>query len=486
MIRTLRLLLCGLVFCIAFTGCSKEYSEENGGTPGSGTPDGSSSGTAVFTLGGAPNACTTPLVSGIYKQGVAMDATNTVVVTVDVTTIGTYVIATASINGVTFSGSGTFVVTGSQAVVLTGNGTPTQAGSFTYKPGSNGCTFPLVVTSGSTVTDAVGTLDCAAATLAGTYTQGILLTASNTVTIPVNVTTAGTYSINSSVVNGVTFSGSGNLALGNQTIVLTGNGLPTNSGAVSFSITLGTSNCSFPITFIAGTPPAEGTLDCASATVDGTYTQGVALDASNTITIDVNVTLAGPYAITTTQINGVSFSGSGTLALGNQTIVLTGSGTPNSSGTFAMPVGLGTSSCSVDIDFIAGSTDFLKCSINGGPIINFSSLSGSLVPGNFGVSGATATEDLQITVTDVGGGNIGVNTYHNLSATNTSIFCSTTLTIGSTSYFDIDAMASSNIFTVNITSITPTTVNGTFNGKLTDLIGGGTRNITNGSFSITY
>ena len=485
MIRTIRLFLTGFILCMVFSTCEKEYSVENGGAPGTG--GGSTTGTAVYTLTGAPGACSTPIINGIYTAGTALNASNTVILVVDVTTIGTYAVSSSTANGVTFSGAGSFTITGSQIITLTGSGIPAAAGTFSYSHGANGCSFPITFAGVVTNPVAVGTLDCATATTAGTYTQGIFLSSANSVSIPVNVTIAGTYSITSTAANGCTFSGSGTLALGAQTVVLTGSGLPVNSGAISFPVSLGTSSCSFSITFLAGTPPAVGTLDCATATLAGVYTQGVALTAANTISIPVNVTTAGPYLITTTATNGVVFSGSGTLVTGPQTVVLTGSGTATNSGTVSIPVTWGTSSCNVDINFIAGSTDFLKCSIDGGPIVNFSGLSASLVPGDFTASGSSGGQDLQIGVTDVGGGTIGTGVYRNFSLTNTSIFCANQLSIGTTTWFDIDATASSNIFTLTISTITATTITGTFSGKLTDIAGGGsTKMITNGSFSMTY
>lgn len=485
MIRTFKLMLTGLILAFSFTSCDKEYSLEGDDLPGGGGSGGTSSGTAVYTWLGAPGSCATPIVNGIYTAGTPMNSGNTIILAVDVTTVGTYNVTSGTNNGISFAASGTFTITGPQIITMTATGTPTAAGTFNYIPGTTGCSFPITFTGGSG-SSAAGTLNCATATLGGTYTQGIALTASNTISIPVNVTTAGTFSITTTATNGVSFSGSGSLALGAQTIVLTGSGLPVNSGSVSIPVTLGTSSCSVSISFLPGTPPAVGTMDCATAVVAGTYTQGVALDASNTITIPVNVTTAGPYAITTATSNGVSFSGSGTLALGNQSIVLTGSGTPVNSGTASIPVNWGTGTCNIDINFAAGSTDFLKCSIDGGPITSFSGLSASVIPGSFTGSGSTGTQSLQIGVTDAGGGTIVVGTYHNLSITNTSIFCANQLMIGAQLWVDIDATGSSNIFTLAITSLTPTTIAGTFSGKLTDLAGGGTKIITNGSFSLTY
>src|SRR5690606_6276813 len=151
----------------------------------------------------------------------------------------------------------------------------------------------------------------------------------------------------------------------------------------SFPVSLGTSNCSFSITFLPGVPPAEGTLDCASATSGGVYTQGEILTGSNTVTIPVNVTTAGPYSITTTATNGVTFSGSGTLATGAQTIVLTGTGTPINAGAISFPVSLGTSNCDFSITFLPGApplTDYFRVKIDGVLTTFHVNLEGDITP----------------------------------------------------------------------------------------------------------
>ena len=45
--------------------------------------------------------------------------------------------------------------------------------------------------------------------------------------------------------------------MGAQVIVLTGSGIPTNAGAFSFPVNLGTSSCNFSITFLPGLPPTD-------------------------------------------------------------------------------------------------------------------------------------------------------------------------------------------------------------------------------------
>jgi hypothetical protein len=95
---------------------------------------------------------------------------------------------------------------------------------------------------------------CTPITPAGTYTQGIALTSTNTLTVQVNVSTVGAYTITTNTVNGVSFSKSGTFsATGIQTVMLTGTGTPTSSGSQSFAVTFGTSTCNFSITFGAGT-----------------------------------------------------------------------------------------------------------------------------------------------------------------------------------------------------------------------------------------
>jgi hypothetical protein len=67
-----------------------------------------------------------------------------------VATTGTYNITTNTVNGVSFSNSGTFSVTGVQTVLLTGTGTPLNSGSqtFTVTFGSSTCTFSITFGAG--------------------------------------------------------------------------------------------------------------------------------------------------------------------------------------------------------------------------------------------------------------------------------------------------------------------------------------------------
>ena len=102
---------------------------------------------AVFTLSGAPGTCTPVTVNGFYILGKPLDAANTVVIQVDVSTPGSYTVSTNTVNGMTFSASGVFTAAGLQNVVLRGNGTPQSTGLTSVAPrfGTSACNFSVTV-----------------------------------------------------------------------------------------------------------------------------------------------------------------------------------------------------------------------------------------------------------------------------------------------------------------------------------------------------
>ncbi len=115
---------------------------------------------ADYTIGSG-GSCANTTVNGTYPEGVALDASNTVTLDATVNTTGTWSIATNTVNGYSFSGSGTFTTTGTVQVTLDGTGTPVtaQTDNFTTTPNGNGgtCTFNVIVTAtptcGSSFTD---------------------------------------------------------------------------------------------------------------------------------------------------------------------------------------------------------------------------------------------------------------------------------------------------------------------------------------------
>lgn len=96
-------------------------------------------------LGDSSGNCKPVVLSGIYTQGISMTAANTARVQVVVAAAGTYTISTNTVNGVTFSNSGTFTNTGTQDVVLTASGNSSLSGNqvFTLHYGNSQCAFTV-------------------------------------------------------------------------------------------------------------------------------------------------------------------------------------------------------------------------------------------------------------------------------------------------------------------------------------------------------
>lgn len=145
-----------LLLTAVLVSCERELSFENGGVP---PPTGSTGGTSEFSFAGASGPCSGAIVSGLYTAGTAVGTANTVTLTVTVDSVGTWSVGTATVNGISFSGSGTFSTTGSQTITLRASGNPTAAGTFNYTAGSDGCTFSVDVTGGVVVPPA-GCKDC--------------------------------------------------------------------------------------------------------------------------------------------------------------------------------------------------------------------------------------------------------------------------------------------------------------------------------------
>ena len=292
---------------------------------------------AVYTLGGAPGNCTGIVLSGTFTAGVAMAATNTATVDVNVTTAGTYTVTTTAVNGVTFAKSGTFATTGTQTIVLTATGTPTASGPFNYPitGASTSCTFPVTYGTGAppavyTMAGAPGA--CTPATVGGTYTTGTALSASNTVIVQVNVTTIGAYNLTTNSVNGMTFSKSGTFSTtGLQSVTLTGSGTPVTAGINTLTPTIGTSSCTFNVTVVTGgggtdifTAKVNGVLVNFGEFAEGFYfnpnnlliTGSVAGASTEEMILDIDKTATVGTITTGTYVNTLAGSTTGGYILG--------------------------------------------------------------------------------------------------------------------------------------------------------------------------
>lgn len=214
---------------------------------------------------------------------------------------------------------------------------------------------------GSLQSDVSG--DCLPKNVVGTYTEGVVLVgANNYIEVTVNVTTPGSYRIVTDTVNGISFKANGTFtATGLVTIKLTGAGTPQAAGTDNFIVSYGLSECIIQVTTLpsGASGPAVFTLNgapnaCINYQINGSYVVNTPLGASNTVVINVTVTTAGTYDITTVASNGMTFKGQGTLPLGNQTITLTGSGTPLAAGNTNIPVTTtGGSTCSFTCTVVA-------------------------------------------------------------------------------------------------------------------------------------
>ncbi len=258
-------------------------------------------GPATFTIqsSGTPASCSGAVAGGNYIIGTALNNSNTVSLSVDVTAIGTYNISTTATNGMTFTAAGAFISTGVQTLVLNGSGTPSGTpGTITIPvtAGSSTCNFQVI-----TVAGAAFSFDCTSAVVNGTYQAGTALGAGNTVDITVNVTTAGPYNISTTATNGMIFSASGTFSgTGPTNIQLTGSGTPTNSG--SFNIPMsGTTPCSFSITCTAAPT-------IAWKFTEGTTTYQGVFDDGNLQTVSVPPVTLTTYAFSGSNVSGLDFT----------------------------------------------------------------------------------------------------------------------------------------------------------------------------------
>src|SRR5438876_5631644 len=106
-----------------------------------------------------------------------------------------------------------------------------------------------------------GTGDCLPKTVNGAYVANtILIPATNTITVQVDVAKTGSYVVASDTVNGYYFRAAGTFpATGINTVTLKGNGTPLSAGTNNFVISYDSSICDIAVTVLpagAGGPAA--------------------------------------------------------------------------------------------------------------------------------------------------------------------------------------------------------------------------------------
>lgn len=187
------------------------------------------------------------------------------------------------------------------------------------------------------------TMDCQSIQVHGQYLSNESLDASHYIRIRVEVTKPGAYTVTAVTEpdNGYYFSTSGEfLTTGFFNLILQGAGTPQNhtiaggeGDLVKFYLDGIDSECSVRIKIEDSSVKPNYIMNCDDVVVNGVYVVNKLLDNTNTITLTLTVDASAngaTYIISTNEVDGISFYGTGTLAGGTQTVVLKGSGDPTS------------------------------------------------------------------------------------------------------------------------------------------------------------
>lgn len=454
--------------------------------------------------------CLPSTVYGTYQQDSLLGIGNYIEVSAEVSSAGMYEIASDTVNGFSFHGTGTFPANGLNTARLYGSGTPLLPGIYTFiiSYSNTQCTVDVEVLADNSIREAVFSLGGAGATctgvaLTGTFMESLSMTAINTASVNINVTSPGTFTASTPTINGVSFSASGLLSIGTTGITLTASGTPAASGSFTYPITAGGTTCNFTVNFDALAAPAVFTLggapgNCTGALVNGSYAAGIAANSSNTITINVSVTSAGSYAISSPVINGMSFSGTGLFSTtGAQQVTLYANGTPVSSGSYNYDISAGSNTCTVSIPVTGAPTDYITCKIDGvftefnvNATAGLSNASGPSILSIDGSASATSTDpSISLQIVKSMGGSVTPATYNvNQLSTGIALTCDY-FDAASTNYFagsDANNQNQNPAFTITVTSLSATRCVGTFSGPVRENNGAGPgqKNITEGIFNV--
>ena len=134
-----------LIVILSFRGCQKDTDKVQ---PVS--DNGNNIGLKAAATGSIVTAGT--IVNGTFQGGVVLNSTNSITLKVTVTAIGTYNLYSNTVNGYSFSKSGSFTATGTQLVTLPGTGTPVATGTNTFiVTFGTACSIPVVVVSSAAI-----------------------------------------------------------------------------------------------------------------------------------------------------------------------------------------------------------------------------------------------------------------------------------------------------------------------------------------------
>ena len=346
---------------------------------------------------GAGVNCTSSALNGIYNQGAALTASNTVTIVVINNTAAALTV-TPSITDIALSDVGAAGMSvasvsptsvspavggGTSTITYTLTGTPTVAGSFT----ATWTKLGLTCAKTGTVCLAIAPI-----TVTNTTTPTILpipTIAGNAINF---VATGGTPN------TGLTWTMTSNPATGVFSSPVSGTGATAQailvanaSGLVTVTFTA-VNACGFSISGTQGVAVSDLSVNSAASAINGYYSQGNALTAANTVTVVLvnNSTVAKTITPLTTDI---VLSGAGAAGItvasfspasvpvaangGTNTITYTLSGTPTTLGSFTATWN------KVGLNLVKTSTTCLAIApITVSNVTNPTTLSGTIVAGN--------------------------------------------------------------------------------------------------------
>ena len=224
---------------------------------------------------------------------------------------------------------------------------------------SYGASVRCIKDASSTSNVSITSLDCQGATHNGTLISGVNSSTAVTTIINYDGGNGSNYLgfvTTSNGVSGLTATlATGNFANGSGSLTFIITGTPSGSGTATFNISIGGQSCSFTREVIGvGT---IATLDCSSATHNGTLTSGVNASGVTSV-ISYTGGNGGTYttqSVTSTGVTGLTATlSAGSFATGNGSLSLTVTGTPTSGGEAIFTFSIGTQTCTFSRSIIYG------------------------------------------------------------------------------------------------------------------------------------
>lgn len=341
-------------------------------------------------------------VEGDYKVGTSLDDKNYISVTVQVSGPCNLRLEGQTTNGFYFQRSGKVLTSGTFTYKIPGYGAPRQVGTtkveiFAYNNSKlvlDDCSKDVTINAGDGAYTSIS-FEKSDPLVVGQISAG------KTITIKVNVSTAGTFSFYTNDLNGVQYSSTNqDLVFGENEVVLYSNGgAPTDSGTIAYTVSGNGGPDLQNANVIVNDVYADATVDCTKTKVVGNFTLNQATTTSNYIEATANFTTKGKWTGTTTEsINGLTFEGNGNITkTGVQTVRLYAVGTPIELATKSYTVTINSdASCTADVSILVPPKNILF-------IGNISSnVNASLMDlSNFGPTGKSKISSIQI----INGGN---------------------------------------------------------------------------------